>query len=147
MSFRLSPVDLCMADAMPFQQHHEARVYGRNLEDVLTPSLLLNVRSNIQVGDEVVICGYADHTMRRLTQFVRVRVFSTQKDGVNFMVDGKVTDIPAVEGDPEPVKAEPMLEVARGLRCFNVLGKGVVLETFRTKAEAQTWADAHNSAG
>ncbi len=145
MSFRLNPVDLCMADAMPFQQHHEARVYGRNLEDVLTPSLLLNVRSNIKVGDEVVICGYADQTMRRLTQFVRVRVFSTQKDGVNFMVDGKVTDIPAVEGDPEPVKSGPVLEVARGLRCFNVLSNGVVLETFRTKAEAQEWADAHNS--
>ena len=122
MSFRLSPKNFCMSDAMPFQQHHEARVFGRDLNDVLTDQFLLNVRSNIKVGDEVVICGYSDENMKRLMQFARVRVFST--------------------------KPEPKYEVVRGLRCFNVVDKkaDVVLETFRTKVEAEVWRVAHDVA-
>ena len=148
MSFRLSPKNFCMSDAMPFQQHHEARVFGRDLNDVLTDQFLLNVRSNIKVGDEVVICGYSDENMKRLMQFARVRVFSTTKDGVIFQIDGEVIGIPLIENEPEPPKPEPKYEVVRGLRCFNVVDKkaDVVLETFRTKVEAEVWRVAHDVA-
>ena len=141
MSFRLSPVDLCMADAMPFQQHHEARVFGRDINDVLTPELLLNVRSNIQVGDEVVVCGYSDEKMKRLTQFARVRVFSITKDGVNFIVDGEVTGIPMAEDEPEMPKPEPKLKVVRGFNCYNVVDTKTdkVLKALKKKKEAEDW--------
>lgn len=149
MNFRLPPVNLCMADAMPFQQHHEARIFGRDINDVLTPELLLNVRSNIQVGDEVVICGYSDEKMKRLTQFARVRVFSITKDGVNFIVDGEVTGIPMAEDEPELPKPEPKLKVVRGFNCFNVVDAKTdkVLKTLKKKQEAEDWlADAGKAA-
>ena len=86
MNFRLSPKNLCMSDGMPFQQHHEAQIFGRDLNDVLTEELLLNVRSNIKAGDEIMVCGYADQSANRLTQFARLRVYSSGKDGVKFVV-------------------------------------------------------------
>jgi hypothetical protein len=137
-----------MADAMPFQQHHEARVFGRDLNDVLTDELLLNVRANIQVGDEVVICGYADETMKRLMQFARVRVYSISKDGVIFKIDGEVTGIPLAEDEPEPAKMEPKYKVVRGFHCYNVVDikTEAILESLRTKAEAEVWRVAHDVA-
>ena len=148
MNFRLPPKNLCMADAMPFQQHHEARVFGRDLNDVLTPEFLLNVRSNIQVGDEVVVCGYSDEKMKRLTQFARVRVFSITKDGVNFIVDGEVTGIPMAEDEPELPTPEPKLKVVRGYHCFNVVDAKTeaVLESLNTKKEAEEWLTASGRA-
>ncbi len=149
MNFRLPPVNLCMADAMPFQQHHEARVFGRDLIDVLTPELLLNVRSNIQVGDEVVVCGYSDENMKRLTQFARVRVFSVTKDGVNFIVDGEVTGIPIGEDEPEMPKAEPRLKVVRGFNCYNIVDVKTdkILQSVKKKREAEDWmSDAGRAA-
>lgn len=148
MNFRLSPKNLCMSDGMPFQQHHEAQIFGRDLNDVLTEELLLNVRSNIKAGDEIMVCGYADQSANRLTQFARLRVYSSGKDGVKFVVDGEVTGIPFAEDEPVPVKPESKLEVVRAFHCFNVMdkSKNAVIESFKTKKEAEDWLQACDAA-
>lgn len=148
MKFRLSPKNLCMSDGMPFQQHHEAQIFGRDLNDVLTDELLLNVRSNIKVGDEIMVCGYADQTAGRLTQFARLRVYSAGKDSVKFVVDGEVTGIPYAEDEPVPEKPESRLEVVRAFHCFNVMdkSKNAVVESFKTKKEAENWLLSYDAA-
>lgn len=148
MSFRLSPKNLCMSDAMPWQQHYEARIAGRDINDVLTPHLFIDVRANLKAGDEVMVCGYSDQTWKRLTQFVRLRIYAVSADGVEFMRDGEVIGIPLRKDEPAPKKAAAReLDVAKEFGGgFNVIDKktGHVLEKFKTKKDAEQYAGAYS---
>jgi len=146
--YRLKPLNFCMADAMPFQQHHEGRIAGRDLNDpeILTDHLLVDLRSNVKPGDQVVICGYQDQTWQRLTQFVTLRVVATDAKSVRFVKTSEIVSVPITEDDPAPAPVEDKVHVRRGYQCFNVVDKDEnVLETFKTKPEATSFAKNVNT--
>ena len=141
--YRISPSQLCMSDAMPFQQHFEARVAGRDIKDVISDQLFLNVNSNLKVGDEIVLCGYADQTWQTLQQFARLRVTSVSREAIKLLQEGDVVEIPVDMQMEQGKKPESVVEVRRAFGgTFNVLDKkkDSVLESFKTKAEAEDWA-------
>ncbi len=138
MSYRINPRDLCLSDQAPWQSTNQVRIAGRDLNDAITNGLFSNVLENLHVGDIVEICGYADQTYSRLNQFARLRIVAKWKKEIRFIRHGEIEDFPLLEGEPEPGKAEPKLEVVRGYHCFNVVEKksGNVIESLKTKKEA-----------
>ena len=134
-----------------FQSHWEGRIVGRDLNDpeILTPELFMSLRGTVRVGDEVVICGYASDAYDRLTQFVRVRVLASDKDGVRIVKDGDVVEIPFVEGEKEPAAPIEKAWVKRAFGgVFNVVdAKEDVLESFKTNQEAKEYVTRVNAGG
>ena len=148
-NYRISPLQLCMSDAMPFQQHHECRIAGRDIDEVIGDELFLNVKANLQVGDEIVICGYEDQTWQRLQQIARTRVTSISQEAVKLLQEGKTVEIPMEKRAEATTKPQPIVEVKRGFGgVFNVLDlkKDSVIESFKTKQEAVDYAKSADPA-
>jgi hypothetical protein len=140
--YRIRHTQLCMADGMPFQQHHEARIAARNLEDVITDQLFMDVKANLREGDRVEIMGYHDTSFRLPTQFACVRIVHLSDKAVKVWMQEPVKDIKIDLGDAVVKTEEKRLDVVRGYQCFNVIDikTEAVIESFKTKDEANTWA-------
>gem|GEM_PF-5809846 len=99
---RAKPADLCMADAMPFQQHHEYRT-TLAVETVLQPRFFLDVRSNLRAGDAITICRFRDRSWQALIALAEVRVVAIGSDGVALHLRGQIETMPTpAAGDPSP---------------------------------------------
>lgn len=100
------PQDLCMTDAMPFQQRHECRT-TLPLTDALTDRFFNNVRANLRAGDSIAICQYeaapGNHHKAKLVAFAEVRVSEIAPDAVKLFVTRAPVDVAgqvfAAEGD------------------------------------------------
>ena len=88
--------DLRMADAMPFQQHHEYRT-THGIREVLNERYFLNLRSNLRVGDTIAICRYVDQSWERLAEVADVRVVEIGSEGVRLHLRGEAESIPGAE--------------------------------------------------
>ncbi len=98
MNERARPGDLCMADAMPFQQHHEYRTH-LDIEAVLAdPAFFLNVRDRLRPGDAVTICRYEDRSFRRVVAVADARVTAVSGTAVELHRRGGADEIPAGRG-------------------------------------------------
>ena len=112
--FRLRPGDLCMSEAMPFQQHHEAKVVVP-IADCLTPTFFLNIKDRLRPGDKVTICRFADHTAQRLAETADLRIVEKSNDGVRLHLIGEIVEIPAADAVSEaPADAGPAPRYASG---------------------------------
>ena len=102
MDERAKPGDLCMADAMPFQQHHEYRTHVP-IEDLINDErFFLNVKDNLRPGDSITICRYADNTFRKLIEVADVRVIETSNVAVRIHQRGEVERVAEPESSNAP---------------------------------------------
>lgn len=97
--------DLCMSDAMPYQQHHEYRT-TLPLSEVLHDKFFLSVSGNLRVGDNITICRYdrvdVQHRSSKLLEIADVRVAETGKEFVRLHI--RVVETIEAKAE-EPVKA------------------------------------------
>lgn len=134
---RARGADLCMSDAMPFQQHWEHRTTWP-LADVLNDKYFLNVRDQLRAGDAITICRYdgrdANHTTVQLLEVASVRIIACGRDKPNvpLVVIGEIQRVGKEVAGPGP------LEVVKGKAGKYVLVRGEdTVEEFGSKAEAE----------
>lgn len=158
MNERISPQDIVMSDAMPYQQHWEARIVGtaETLGTALTPELFLSNRDRLRAGDQVSICAFESRNWDVLTAIVTVRVVFVEQHAVEIMPTSEV--IAVERHDPEI--SEPTEDANRfyvrgvGGGSFAVYDKnarqgksqGRALDTFKDKAAAEAYANELNGA-
>ncbi len=98
---RLKPGDITMADAMPFQQHFEART-ALPLERVINDQWLLNQRDQIYAGDVISVCRMdvltSDRRGARLLEVATVRVVEITANAVRLHLIGEIEVLPEAEG-------------------------------------------------
>lgn len=76
---RLKAVDLCMAEAVPFQQRHECRI-SCPIEEVLDGAYFTAVKANLRAGDVISVCRYADASFQKVLQWAELRVMEISPD-------------------------------------------------------------------
>lgn len=151
MPFRLSSRDLCQCEAMPFQQHHEARV-ERPLDDLDLEDFFQNVQANLRVGDEVTVCAYRDNKWDELMEVGVCRIVFMQPKSQGGIPKVKAVWMGETVKVPDEIKAVPRPE--REMKLFikkEFAGgfiiedeKGALIERFNTKAEAEAYIDNLN---
>lgn len=149
------PQDLCMTDAMPFQQRHECRT-TLPLADVLTDRFFNNVRANLRAGDSIAICQYeaapGNHHKAKLVAFCEVRVSEIAADAVKLFVTkapvvvtgalyGEAGDDTIEGGSVRYVKGSGQVRWNPGSKAYDIVvdGKVVVAGIPRERKE---WAQA-----
>lgn len=134
--YRLKPTDICMADAMPWQQHWEARTTWP-LAEVLHDKFFLNMRTQLRAGDAITLCRYSgtDPTHRnvKLLEVATLRVIEAgeRAEAVPIALIGEISTF----GD-SPAPSAP-LTVARGFAGkFRLMAGEDLVEEFGSKGEA-----------
>ena len=121
---RVKPLDLCMSEAMPFQQHYELRT-THPIADVAHDQYFLPVRGQIYAGDQITICRFdkADAT-RREAKLLEVGVIRIVESGANaktvpvILMGPVVTVTPAAKIEPaKPDKADRPETAAPGKKA------------------------------
>jgi hypothetical protein len=109
---RLKPGDLCMSEAMPFCQSHQARVTvpiaGLDLNDFFR-----NVRANFRAGDTVTIVRFADASWTRVLETASLRVIEATESAVQIIIEGDV-DTLAAEQSAEAICKDDLKAVWAG---------------------------------
>ena len=134
---RARPSDICMSDAMPFQQHWEYRTTWP-IKDVLHDKFFLSLRAQLRAGDGINICRYdgadINHKGISLIEFATVRVIASgaASEVVKVSLVGEIMVIgDAVEGPAE-------MYVRRGQAGkFRVMKGDTLIEEFGSKIEAE----------
>lgn len=108
---RARPADLCMSDAMPWQQHWEYRT-TLPLADILHERFFLPVRTTLRPGDSVTFCRYdmqdVTHKRCRLLEIATARVVASgeKAEAVPLFVIGGIQRIePEASEAPKAKKA------------------------------------------
>lgn len=151
---RIKQQNFCMSDAMPFQQHFEART-EEDIEAAMSdPEALLDVRSNLKVGDRIAICSYERVEKRGanadgLRGFGYVRVLDITKEGVTTIPEAPpVRVVPVIH--EQPTVHDGLIVKQLGPMDGNgfavVDANGNIVERFRKKAEAMTYAGIRDAA-
>lgn len=147
--FRFKPDAVAMCDAMPFQQHFEARC-EQPLEDLDLFECFHNI-SNFEVGDQVTICAYMPSTdWGQLMEVGTARVIAGGKKHGKPPRLAWVSSIFEVPQDDESkkmfseklVKLYPKREFGGGYTVQDE--KGNVIERVKTKKEALDYIDRLN---
>lgn len=148
--FRLKPLNLCYASQSPFQAKHEARV-DRPLDDLDLKEVFQDVQANLRVGDEVTICAYRESNWKQLMEIGVCRVVFQGKDEANRQRTravwvGAFFQVPKEEQAPAPNRAEQKLEIKKQFGGGYVVqdDKGHVIESVKTKAEAEAYIERLN---
>lgn len=130
---RCRPDDLCMSDAMPFQQHHEVRT-TYPLSECINNRFFLDVRSRINAGDIIRMCRYVNDTWNEVIEIAEVAVLASDNTGVDITTTREIMKL----GTP-PVAG---VSVGRGFAGqFVVRIDGAVNKKFNTKIEAEEYAE------
>lgn len=148
--FLFKPDAVTMCEAMPFQQHFEARVYGP-LDDLDLSQCFRNI-SNFEVGDQVTICAYMPFSdWGQLMEVGTARVIA---GGKNRGKPPKLAWVSAIFPVPQDAdsknkfenkqqKLYPKKEFGGGFTVQD--DKGNVIERVKTKKEALDYIDRLNS--
>jgi hypothetical protein len=97
---RACPPDLCIAEAMPFQQHHEYRTH-LPIADVVHDQFFLPLRGQLYAGDSITICRFDRANAGRrdavLVEVATVRVVASgpRADAVPLVMVGDVVKVAA----------------------------------------------------
>lgn len=110
---RAKPGDLCIADAMPFQQHHEYRC-THPIADVLHDKFFLPLRGQLYPGDAITICRFdkidAQRRDAKLIEVATVRVVASGPNAtaVPVLLIGGIDQVDPVRRSPgrPPKQAE-----------------------------------------
>lgn len=130
---RCRPDDVCMSDAMPFQQHWEVRTTYA-LKECINNSFLLDVRGRIRAGDIVRMCRYVNDTWQEVVEIAEVSVLAVDNSGVDIVLTRDI----ATYGTA-PVSG---IAVGRGFAGqFVVRIDGTIDKKFNTKIEAEEYAE------
>lgn len=127
---KINPRDICMADAMPFQQHHEARTVAtfEQLCTELTPKTFVGL-ANLRVGDSIIVAAFENNKWEVMTGIAEVRVVRVPK--ARDRCDIKVMRLAEIE----PPKLDPTIQPPRKEFLVKKEGKDwVVMEKGTTKA-------------
>lgn len=140
MSYRLHDGDICMADAMPFNQHHEVRTTF-DISSGITSEMFLNIRHRLAAGDVIHVCQFDSKDFQRLVAVVEVRIVFSDQDGIEVIQVGEVYRVKPVEKKmaiPQTGSTYRAKKVFQG--GFVVVDeKGNEYEHFDTKAKAEQW--------
>lgn len=150
------PTDLCMTEAMPFQQRHECRT-TLPLADVLTDRFFNNVRANLRAGDSISICQYeaapGNHHKAKMIAFCEVRVTEVTQEAVKLFVTkapvsvaagqvyGETGDDTVQGGGVRYIEGDGQVRWNPGSKAYDIVvnGKVVVAGIPRDRKE---WAQA-----
>lgn len=145
---RIKPGDFCASEAMPFQQHHEARTVFDIVEVANSNQALMNVRSNIYVGDRITICSYDTIKNDRRAEVILkglavVRVSKITKDSVETVIETKPIRFAPVSREEDLSNDIEELRVKRAFGGVFVVedNMGNVLDQFKTKSAATEYAE------
>lgn len=132
---RAKPSDLCMADAMPFNQHYEYRTTWP-LSELLHDRFFLPVRDQLRAGDQITLCRFdsTDERSKQLVEIVAVRVKRAGRghDTVPLHAIGRV-EIVAEAG-----QAAGALSVARGFAGkWRVMKGETLVSEYGSRVEAE----------
>lgn len=147
---RIKPQNFCMSDAMPFQQHFEARTEGDIKEAMTDKTAFLDVRSSLRVGDRIAICSYRSIDKRGsnaegLRGFGYVRVVDISKDAVEMVSEAPPVYIKQDTDQLSAPAAGATLVVKKifpkdGFNFAVVDAEGIELQRFEKKVEAEAFA-------
>jgi hypothetical protein len=152
--FRLKPTDICAGNAMPFQEHHEARV-DRPLDDLVLHELFQNVQANLQVGDRVTICAYSggvDTPTRQLMESGECRIVSKRQETpggpslVRAVWTGAIYKVPVQEQLAPPKQGDIKLSIKKEFKGgFTIRDeRDNIIERVNTKVEAEQYIQELN---
>lgn len=110
---RAKPGDLCMSDAMPFQQHWSYRT-TLPLADAITDTFFLPVAPNLRPGDSITMVSYDRPSFGRVVEFSTVMVVEKRQDAVELVVTAAPEAVPARESAPASSDDGPAPEYIRG---------------------------------
>jgi len=95
---RAKTLDMCMANAMPYQQHYEYRT-TLALSEVINDKFFLPMRGQLYPGDSITLCRLNSTNGSRkdtiLSEVATVRVISAGDDGVPLKLIGEIVKIEA----------------------------------------------------
>ena len=145
--FRLKPINMTRASEATFQTSHEARV-DRPLDDLDLNELFADVQPNLQVGDQVTICAYdgslisEDRKLREIgtCRIIAKGVFAVgARAAIRAVWVGESFKVPATAHVASKKQITLKLEVKKEFGGgFTVRDeKGAVIESFKTKVEAE----------
>lgn len=140
---RAKPGDLCMADAMPFQQHYEYRTTDP-VGAVIHDKFFLPVAGNLRPGDQVTICRYDSGAHDCLIELGTVRVIEKAHDEIRLFQIGEVshiqppkpTEADAVEPVPGFIQGDGAVKWNIGTMKHDVVLDGVVIASCDKKEDA-----------
>lgn len=147
---RIKPQDITPSNQTPFQTHHEVRT-EYDLEALLKDeTALLDVRSNLRVGDRVTFCQYRKIDkqgahMEGLVGFVSVRITEIDAKHVAVMPEADVVKVKPyvpeeVNNSDNGLEVKRVMPTADGLPFAAVDSNGNEVERFKTKREAEAFA-------
>ena len=138
--YRIPRSDICMADAMPFHQHWEARV-PVPIKEVGDVGLALHAAfSSIKPGDEVVLCAFDKHDWLHMIELATYRITSTDDNRIKVVQVGEIVAVPKAKKIKALAPGEP-LDIKEVNGTFQVRdGKGNVIETFVERKQAEAFA-------
>lgn len=149
VAFRLKPINLTRASEATFQTNHEARV-DRPLDDLDLNELFADVQPNLQVGDQVTICAYAGSLIsddRKLMEIGVCRIVAKgvfaqgARPGIKAVWTGEIFKVPpqvhVATKKQVTLKLEVKKEFGGGYSVRDE--KGALIESFKTKAEAEAY--------
>lgn len=106
---RAKTPDLCMSDAMPFQQHFEYRTQ-LPLKDIINERFFLPCGASLRPGDRIAVVRYdgpvAAHHQARVVEFVSVRVIAKSSQAIELLPEGEIINVPK-PAEPAPAPKEP----------------------------------------
>lgn len=132
---RAKTPDLCMSDAMPFQQHFEYRTQ-LPLSEIINERFFLPCGASLRPGDRISLVRYdgpvTAHHMARVIEFAAVRVVAKSSKALELMPEGEITKVPKPEAEPaspaepreEYVKAQGEVRWNPGKRLHEVVVSG-----------------------
>ncbi len=144
--FRAKSGDLCMSDAMPWQQSWQYRTC-LPIADVVNDDFFRSVQSMLRAGDSITVCQFDKFDARgaKLLAFVTVRVASSAPDAVKIVCVGDVVTVDYEDQKPaSPSSAGYVVRKQFGGGFAVEDATGNVIEQLKTKAEAEEFAAQFN---
>jgi len=144
LQHRIPTSDICMADAMPFQQHYEARI-AIPMKDVGDMGLALHgACATLKAGDQVIVCAYKKRDWQVMTEIAVFRIVENNNRIKTIQV-GTTLSVPTPTTVVTLAPGQKLVVVPRD-SVFDVQdGKGNVVETFVDRKQAEAFANRESS--
>lgn len=149
--YRARAQDLCMNDAMPFQQQFQYRT-TLPLRDIVHERFFLPLAPNLRPGDQIRMVSYDRPSGGSVLEIVDVIVANKRPNAVVIVLLGDVRAIEPCQSMPKPMPTPPREKYAQGdaqavwnvgKRAYDVKvgGKVVATEADQDKAKKMARGD------
>jgi hypothetical protein len=149
MTYRIPRSDICMSDAMPFNQHWEARIPVpiEELGDLGTA--FHSAFGSLLPGDQIEVCSFerVGGDWRRLLEIATFRIVEKTAERAEAVRVGKVFSVPEPMAKISETTVSQLVIVDVG-KAFEVRdAAGNIIEQFVDKAQAEVFRDREMARG